>query len=67
MKNKYEIFYDIDTSGGHGGPYNGIQEAKEAAKRKFIGCPSINTIHIISYKEWSRNLGVMRASFVIKR
>ncbi len=59
--NKYELFYDI---GGHGGPYIGFKEAKKAAKRLLAGCDSMNTVHILTYKEWARNTGIMKASHV---
>jgi len=50
---RYELFYDC---GGHGGPYEGLQNAIKAAERLLNGCRTMTSIQIKKRKDacWSK-------------
>lgn len=45
---KYELFY---STGGHGGPYIGLRNARAAAKRLLVGSNSLHRIDIRPYEK----------------
>ncbi len=40
----FELFY---SSGGHGGPYYDMDEARQEAKRRLAGCKSLAFVSIV--------------------